>query len=82
MRPGDGARRGVSAQDGVAAEILYPTVGMVLCNHKDFDYKHACFQAYNRWISEYCSKHPKRLLGMGQTAMRTPADGISDLRPS
>jgi predicted TIM-barrel fold metal-dependent hydrolase len=74
------ARLGEQEQDGVAAEILYPTVGMVLCNHKDFDYKHACFQAYNRWISEYCSKHPKRLLGMGQTAMRTPADGISDLR--
>ena len=73
------ARLGEQDQDGVAAEILYPTVGMVLCNHKDFDYKHACFQAYNRWISEYSSKHPKRLLGVGQTAMRTPLEGISDL---
>ena len=41
-------------RDGVAAEILYPTVGMMLCNHPDFDYKHACFDAYNRWIAEYC----------------------------
>ena len=45
---------------------------MVLCNHKDFDYKHACFQAYNRWIASYCDAHPDRLLGCGQTAMRTP----------
>jgi uncharacterized protein len=52
----------------------------VLCNHRDFDYKHACFQAYNRWIAEYCATHPDRLLGCGQTAMRTPEEGIADLR--
>jgi predicted TIM-barrel fold metal-dependent hydrolase len=67
-------------RDGVAAEVIYPTVGMVLCNHKDFDYKTACFEAYNRWIAEYCSAHPTRLLGCGQTAMRTPADGIRELK--
>ncbi len=66
------ARRADQERDGVAAEILYPTVGMVLCNHKDFDYKKACFDAYNRWIAEYCSAHPDRLLGCGQTAMRSP----------
>jgi len=66
-------------RDGVAAEVIYPTVGMVLCNHSDFDYKQACFEAYNRWIAEYCGAHPQRLLGCGQTAMRTPEDGIRDL---
>ena len=30
-------------RDGVAAEIIYPTVGMPLCNHEDADYKKACF---------------------------------------
>jgi predicted TIM-barrel fold metal-dependent hydrolase len=63
----------------VAAEIIYPTVGMVLCNHRDGDYKHACFQAYNRWITEYCSFSPQRLLGVGQTAMRSPDEGIADM---
>jgi hypothetical protein len=24
---------------------------MVLCNHRDFDYRKACFDAYNRWIA-------------------------------
>jgi predicted TIM-barrel fold metal-dependent hydrolase len=66
-------------RDGVAGEILYPTVGMVLCNHKDLEYKRACMQAYNRWIAEYCSAHPDRLFGLGQTAMRTPEEGIRDL---
>jgi predicted TIM-barrel fold metal-dependent hydrolase len=74
------ARLADQDRDGVAAEILYPTVGMMLCNHPDFDLKHACFQAYNEWIAEYSSAHPDRLLGIGQTAMRSVEEGIADLR--
>ncbi|GIW41826.1 MAG: amidohydrolase [Candidatus Binatia bacterium] len=66
-------------RDGVAAEILYPTIGMAICNHRDFDYKKACFDAYNRWIAEFCSADPERLVGIGQTAMRSPEEGIRDL---
>ena len=73
------ARIGDQERDGVAAEIIYPTVGMVLCNMGDIDLKRACFQAYNRWIATYCDRHPSRLLGCGQTAMRTPQEGIADL---
>jgi len=75
-----GARLGEQDIDGIAAEVIYPTVGMVLCNHADFDYKHACFEAYNRWIAAYCETSPSRLLGCGQTAMRSPSEGIEDLR--
>ena len=67
-------------KDGVAAEIIYPSVGMMLCNHPDYDYKRACFKAYNRWLQEYCSENPKRLVGMGQTAMRSPEDSVQELR--
>ena len=48
---------------------------MLLCNHPDVDYQHACFDAYNRWIAEFCATAPDRLVGIGQTAMRTPAEG-------
>ncbi len=48
-------------RDGVAAEVIYPTVGMMLCNHPDFDYKKACFDAYNRWIAEYCAASPTQV---------------------
>jgi predicted TIM-barrel fold metal-dependent hydrolase len=65
--------------DGVTAEVIYPSVGMLLCNHPDRDYQHACFDAYNRWITEFCSFAPHRLVGLGQTAVRSPADGIRDL---
>ena len=74
------ARLADQDRDGISAEILYPTVGMMLCNHPDFDFKHACFAAYNRWIAEYSGAHPDRLLGIGQTAMRSVEDGIADLQ--
>src|SRR5262249_56333034 len=67
-------------RDGVSAEVLYPTVGLVLCRHTDLDYKQACMDAYNRWLAEYCGACPERLLGVGQTPVRSPADGIEDLR--
>ena len=67
------------ARDGVSAEVLYPTVGMMLCNLPDLDYRHACFRAYNRWIAEYASHAPDRLLGIGQSSARTVADAIADL---
>jgi predicted TIM-barrel fold metal-dependent hydrolase len=73
------ARMADQVRDGVAAEIIYPSIGMILCNLSDLDYKKACFDAYNRWISGYCAAHPERLIGLGQSAMRTPDEGIADL---
>lgn len=66
-------------RDGVTAEILYPSVGMLLCNHPDADYKKACFDAYNGWITEFQSFAPTRLIGLGQTALRSVDEGIEDL---
>ncbi len=67
-------------RDGVAAEIIYPTVGMPLCNHEDADYKKACFDAYNRWLLAFCERAQDRLIGCGQTAIRSVEEGIEDLR--
>ncbi|MFN0092772.1 MAG: amidohydrolase family protein, partial [Acidimicrobiales bacterium] len=66
-------------RDGVSAEVIYPSVGMVLCNHPDYDYQKATMDAYNRWIAEYCSVAPDRLLALGQTPMRSVAEGVKDL---
>ena len=68
-------------RDGVAAEVIYPSVGMVLCNHPDPNYKQACMWAYNRWLhEEFCAPAPERLLGMGQTAVRSVAEAVEDFR--
>lgn len=73
------ARLADQDRDGIEAELLYPTVGMMLCNHPDFAYKRACFEAYNRWLQEYCAAAPHRLFGHAQTAMRSVEEGIDDL---
>jgi len=73
------ARVAEQKADGFAAEVIFPSVGMMLCAHPELDYKKACFDAYNRWIADWCATAPDRLLGMGQTAVRTPAEGIADL---
>ena len=66
-------------RDGIAAEILYPSMGMMICSHPDPDYKEACLGAYNRWLEEYVSENPKRLLGIGQTSSRSVAGVVKDL---
>jgi predicted TIM-barrel fold metal-dependent hydrolase len=66
-------------RDGIDGEVIYPSVGMLLCNHPDIDLKKALFDGYNRWIAEYCSVAPNRLYGCGQTALRSPEEGIADL---
>ena len=67
-------------RDGVAAEVLYPSVGMLLCNLADADYKKACFDAYNLWMAEFQDTAPQRLIGIGQTALRSVEEGIEDLQ--
>ncbi len=74
------ARMADLKRDGVDAEIIYASVGMVLCNHKNPDYKDACFRAYNRWLGEFCAQQPKHLFGLGQTAIRSVDEAIDDFR--
>lgn len=73
------ARLAAQDRDGVYAEVIYPSVGMVLCLHPDIDYKTACFAAYNRWLANFCATSPERLLGVGQAAVRTVAEGVAEL---
>lgn len=82
VRPGayDGnARMADMDRDGVAAEIIYASVGMVLCTHPDLDYKRACMLAYNRWLETFCAEQPRRLFGLAQTAVASVDDCIEDM---
>lgn len=74
------ARIADQERDGIAAEILYPSVGMVLCSHPDPDYKQANMWAYNRWLQQYCAPYPDRLYGLGQTTVRSVGEAVEDLR--
>jgi uncharacterized protein len=54
-------------------------MGMVLCNHPDFDYRKACFDAYNRWILRFHETAPDRLIMLPQIGLRTIDEGIAEL---
>jgi predicted TIM-barrel fold metal-dependent hydrolase len=74
------ARLAQQRQDGVAAEVIYPTIGMFLYAHPDVDFKAACFAGYNRWIAEFCAVAPDRTFGCAPIALKSPAEGIAELR--
>lgn len=67
-------------RDNIGGEVLFPTVGMVLCNHVDSEFKQACFTAYNRWLQEFQSYAPDRLFGLGQTAVVSVDQTVADLQ--
>lgn len=67
-------------QDGLAAEIIYASVGMGICMHRDAEYKNACMQAYNRWLQGMCAEAPDRVFGLAQTAVLSVDSAIEDFQ--
>ena len=65
-------------QDGLAAEVIYGSVGMGLFMHRDPEYKDACMKAYNRWLQGMCSEAPERIYGLAQTAVLDVDSAIAD----
>ena len=47
--------------DGVEVSVIYPSVGLLLYTIPDSDLLNSVFKAYNDWLGEFCSAHPKRL---------------------
>ena len=71
FRPGgwDPSRRvDEMAQDGVSAEVLFPTLGLRHYAIDDAELQEACFSAYNDWIFEYCQAAPDRLFAVACVA--------------
>ena len=67
-------------RDGIAAEIIYPSVGLIVVSHADIDYKDACIEAYNRWLEGFCAGLPGRLFGLGLTSVRSVDAAIDDFQ--
>jgi predicted TIM-barrel fold metal-dependent hydrolase len=65
--------------DGVAAEILYPSLGLGLFCVEDGALQEALFRAYNDWIIEYCSKVPERLFGIALLSMFNIEHAIAEM---
>lgn len=57
------ARLKAQDRDGIAAEVMYASVGLALFRIEDDVLRQACFRAFNDWAAEYCNYDPKRLVG-------------------
>ncbi len=74
------ARLAIQDEENVSGEVIYPSVGMVICLHPEVAYRKACFEAYNRWLAEFCATDPKRLIGIGMAAIPSPEEGVRELQ--
>ena len=67
-------------QDGVEAEVLYPSLAMRFWSFPDPGLQLACFKVYNDWLAEFCAAHPDRLYGVGLIPLASVEDGVMELR--
>lgn len=65
--------------EGIEAELIYPTFGLLMYGIPDREYRYACFSAYNDWIAEYCSAAPKRLFGIAMIPTDDIAQDVAEL---
>ncbi len=88
IRPGGwdpAARLLEQDQDRVDAEIMYPTPrisGGVFYNRTDPDFHNSMIQAYNNWLSEYCSYAPDRLIGIAEVPTVGIDSAVAELERS
>jgi predicted TIM-barrel fold metal-dependent hydrolase len=52
------------AQDGVSAEVLYPSLGLGLFCVEDPKLQEVLFRTYNDWLIDFCSKAREQLYGI------------------
>ena len=65
--------------DGVSAEILYPSQGLFYFRVPDSELMSAIFRAYNDWLVDFCSTHPKQLKGIAMINLDDVKDGMREL---
>jgi predicted TIM-barrel fold metal-dependent hydrolase len=65
--------------DGVAAEVLYPSLGLGLYCIDDAPLQEALFRTYNDWVIDYCQKVPERLYGIALISMFNIDHAIAEM---
>lgn len=73
------ARLEAQATDGVAAEVLYTTLGMRLFPIRGAELQRRCFAVFNDWLAEYAAHSPNRLLGIGAISLWDIDEAIAEL---
>lgn len=67
------------AVDGVAREVLYPSLGLKLFAIDDAALQQRCCRAYNEWLAAYCATAPDKLIGVGMVAAYDSAVAVAEI---
>ena len=73
------ARVADMAQDGVIAEVLYPSIALQLFRLSDGALQAECFRAYNDWLAEFCRQAPQRFAGVALVSLTDVSAGVREL---
>jgi predicted TIM-barrel fold metal-dependent hydrolase len=66
-------------RDGVAAEVIYTSMGMPLFGLGDAEFRAACFRAFNDWATDYCGYNLKRLIPLGLITLEDIPAAVAEL---
>ena len=65
--------------DGIDAEVVYGILGAGE-RIADVDVRSAVFQAYNRWLAEWCKQAPERIIGLAEIPNHDPEIAAATLK--
>ena len=65
--------------DGISAEVLFTSYGLVLFGLEDAGFRRACYRVYNDYVAEYCSHDPNRLVGTGMVDLEDIPAAVAEL---
>ena len=66
-------------RDKIDAEVIYSTICMKFYALDDGEYRAELFNAYNRWMADFCKSDPKRYLGIAVLATENIEQAVKDL---
>jgi predicted TIM-barrel fold metal-dependent hydrolase len=67
------------AEDGVAGEVLFTTLGFRLFWLLDADLQRECFRVYNDWLADFCKSAPDQFKGLALISLYDPKQGAAEL---
>ena len=74
------ARLEVLNTEGLAASVLYPTIGLLYAGIRDPELAAVTCNAYNQWVTDFCKVAPKRLYGVGTVPLQDVGLATAELK--
>jgi len=68
--------------DGVAGEVLFPTLGMHVYPIKDRELQWGLFRGYNDWLADFCAYAPDRFKGIAMLLHEDVDASVAELQRS